>query len=117
MGAEVANELSGKNWDERYQWISQAKEKGNKLFKEEKHDSAIDEYMRALCGMDFSKYEDFADKQKERDTRVKKELKVPILNNIALCLIKQGKLQRANAMLDLVLEAEPTNLKAWNRKI
>lgn len=71
--------------------------------------------MRALCGMDFSSYsiKENAKEQKELDTRVKRELKAPILNNIALCLIKQGKIQRANTMLDLVLEADPTNNKAW----
>jgi len=118
-GAEVANELRGKSWEERYQWINQAKEKGNKMVKEEKIEAAIDEYMRALCGMDFSSYSIKEDngEQKERDTRVKRELKAPILNNIALCLIKQGKIQRANTMLDLVLEADPTNNKAWQRKI
>lgn len=65
--------------------------------------------------MDFSSYsiKENAKEQKELDTRVKRELKAPILNNIALCLIKQGKIQRANTMLDLVLEADPTNNKAW----
>ena len=55
-GAEVANELRGKSWDERYQWVGEAKERGNKKFKEEKYEAAIDEYMRALCGMDFTSY-------------------------------------------------------------
>jgi hypothetical protein len=32
------------------------KEKGNLLVKEDKYEAAIDEYMRALCGMDFSSY-------------------------------------------------------------
>lgn len=69
--------------------------------------------------MDFTSYQikEDAGEQKEREIRVKRELKAPILNNIALCLIKQGKLQRANTMLDLVLEADPTNNKAWTRKI
>ena len=75
--------------------------------------------MRALCGMDFTSYsiKENAKEQKELDTRVKRELKAPILNNIALCLIKQGKIQRANTMLDLVIDSDPTNNKAWQRKI
>jgi hypothetical protein len=32
------------------------KEKGNLLVKDEKYEGAIDEYMRALCGMDFTSY-------------------------------------------------------------
>ena len=51
-----------------------------------------------------------------------KDLKSPILNNIAMCLIKQGKLHRANFYLDLILQGppkpiDPTNFKAWKRKI
>ena len=46
-----------------------------------------------------------------------KELKAPILNNIAMCLIKQGKLQRANNMLEQVLQVDKTNFKAWTRKV
>lgn len=57
MGAEVANELRGKTWDDRFAWITDIKDRGNKLFKEEKYDSAIDTYMRSLCGMDFSSYD------------------------------------------------------------
>ena len=49
--------------------------------------------------------------------KVSRDLKAPVLNNIALCLNKQGKYQRAVAMLDQVLEADSTNAKAWQRKI
>ncbi len=38
-----------------------------------------------------------------------------------MCLIKQGKLQRANFYLDLIVGGikpiDPTNFKAWKRKI
>ena len=54
MGAEVANELRGKSWDERYEWVVKVKEQGNVLFKGEKYSDAIDVYMKALCGMDFT---------------------------------------------------------------
>ena len=119
MGAQVANELRGKSYDDRFNWIMQVKDEGNKLFKEEKLDEAIDIYMKALCGLDFSSYEilESPQRQKEKDLKVSRDLKAPILNNIALCLNKQGKYQRANAMLDQVLDADLTNNKAWQRKI
>lgn len=68
----------------------------------------------------------FADKQKGEDLEsINKDLKGPILNNIAMCLIKQGKLQRAMFILDLIVlrsnsrdkPIDPTNFKAWRRKI
>jgi hypothetical protein len=85
MGAEVANELRGSSWDNRVQWINKVKETGNQQFKEEKYNEAIDTYMRALCGMDFSSYEQLADAKadKERELNVKRNLKAPVLNNIA----------------------------------
>ena len=90
MGAEVANELRGQSWDQRYEWVVKIKEQGNLLFKSEKYSDAIDVYMKALCGMDFSQYETLSSpqKQKERDLKVSKDLKAPVLNNIALCLNK-----------------------------
>ena len=48
---------------------------------------------------------------------LEKDLKAPLLNNIALCLIKEGKLERANYFLDKVLQVDATNFKAWQRKI
>ena len=41
--------------------------------------------MRALCGMDFSSYEHLQDAKadKERELNVKRNLKAPVLNNIA----------------------------------
>ena len=49
--------------------------------------------------------------------RVAKDLKAPILNNIAMCLIKQGKYQRSNQMLDQVIACDEGNFKAWTRKV
>jgi hypothetical protein len=59
----VANELRGKTWDARFTWVTEVKDQGNKMFKEEKYELAIDTYMRALCGMDFSSYETLDDKK------------------------------------------------------
>lgn len=74
-------------------------------------------YLKAYCGITG-----FAGKQKEDDREsINKDLKGPILNNIAMCLIKQGKLQRALFYLDLILVGpngvDATNFKAWKRKI
>ena len=85
MGAEVANELRGTNWDARTEWVNKVKDQGNVKFKEERYEEAIDSYMRALCGMDFSSYEHLQDAKadKERELNVKRNLKAPVLNNIA----------------------------------
>ena len=85
MGAEVANELRGKTWEARVAWINKIKDQGNELFKADKFAEAIDVYMKALCGMDFTSYKHLDDPQaeREREISVKRTLKAPVLNNIA----------------------------------
>lgn len=67
--------------------------------------------MRGLCGLDFGKKT-----SAEQKDKVKKELQVPILNNMALCLINQGHHSRAISMTDQVLKLQPSNTKALHRK-
>ena len=53
------------------------------MFRQLDYDKAIEVYMSALCGIDFG------DKLSEDDKEsVVKDLKAPILNNIALCMMK-----------------------------
>ncbi len=47
--------------------------------------------MEALCAFSFE-----ANLNAEQKESVDKDLKAPVLNNIALCLIKQKKFGRAN---------------------
>jgi tetratricopeptide (TPR) repeat protein len=112
---------SEKVWEARFDWVCAEKEKGNGVFKEGRYQEAINQYLRAYCGI-----ADFAEKQKPEDREsINKDLKGPLLNNLAMCLIKQGKLHRAMAILNmLILPAtprdkpiDPTNFKAWRRKI
>ena len=111
MGEDAKSELEGKNWEERYDWILKQKEEGNKLYKAQSHQEALDVYLKSLCGFDFG-----SDQTREQQERVEKELKAPILNNMALCLMKQKKHQQANKILDQVLKSDPSNFKALIRK-
>jgi len=52
--------------------------------------------------MDFGK-----DITPEQKCDTEKKLKVPILNNMALCLINDKKPDRALQMLELVLKIDP----------
>lgn len=54
--------------------------------------------------------------KKEDKEKINRELKVPVLNNLALCLINQGKFSRAIQMTDKVLELDKINHKALHRK-
>jgi len=59
----------------------------------------------------------FSEKQSQEDREsIEKDLKSPLLNNIAICLVKEGRLERAISVLELIVETvDPTNFKAWTR--
>jgi len=44
-------------------------------------------------------------------------MQVPVCNNMAMCLTKQGHYERACSMLDQVLKLDPVNTKAMVRKM
>ena len=52
----------------------------------------------------------------EKQLNKLQELKIPILNNVALCLMKMEKYVKANQMIDQVLALDKGNFKAWLRK-
>jgi len=54
------------------------------VFKEEKYELALDEYLKTLCAMDLGTVEGEVDEQKRKMTEV--AMKIPVLNNMALCL-------------------------------
>jgi len=112
MGVDAANEIAGKSFDEKCQWIESNKQIGNNLVKENKLEEALDAYLKSLCGFSFK--EDGVSKETIHEKDV--ELKVPILNNMALCLIRSKKFERALSMLDQVVKIDPKNEKAMMRK-
>lgn len=83
MGADAANELQGASFEKRCEWILDKKEEGNVEFKNANYPVAMDKYLASLCGFDFKKT-----LNKEKRHEVDKTLKVPILNNLAFCLMK-----------------------------
>lgn len=112
MGVDAANELAGKSFEEKCEWIKIKKEIGNNFVKENKIEEALDTYLLSLCGFSFKDDDVTKEAIKEKDV----ELKVPILNNMALCLIRSKKYERALSMLDQVVKIDPKNEKAHMRK-
>jgi Tfp pilus assembly protein PilF len=65
--------------------------------------------------MDFSTCKDEVSDERERMIDIEKKL--PMLNNIALCLQKQSRVDAALGMLDRVLALDKDNTKALCRKL
>jgi hypothetical protein len=74
----------------RSTFINQQKDIANDKYKEGQFQEAIDIYIKAYCGIAGFKIEKKT--EKEDLESIDKDLKSPLLNNIAMCLIKLGKL-------------------------
>ena len=114
MAAQVAGEIQGQSFTKRLEWIEEQKKKGNELFAAADFENAISQYIKALCGMDFKSFEDVKPVQEKM---VGIQLKIPILNNLSLCLQKQNHYERALDMLEQVLKLDESNAKALSRKV
>ena len=51
--AEIETKLKDYTYDDRVKWITDKKEEANAIFKQQKHEEAIDTYIQALCGFNF----------------------------------------------------------------
>ena len=90
---------------ERLDWIEIKRKHGNELFSQNDNTKAIDEYMKCLCALDFKSCSGSIPSD-EKIKEAEKGVKVPVLNNMALCLQKQGHLDKAINMCDQVLEID-----------
>ena len=111
MATFAKQELRNSTFEQRWKWIEDKKLEGNSSYKEQKFEEAIDTYLACLCGFEFGK--GITNEQKHD---VEFKLKIPILNNLALCLIGQKKYDRAIQMLDQVLKIDQKQEKALIRK-
>lgn len=116
MAVETANEVTGQTFHERVQWVDKQKKLGNKFVEDGKLDEALQEYTKCLCALDFGTCRG-AKPTEEQQTMVDKDIKLSILNNMALCLNRQGHVERAIKMLDQVLEIDEFNTKAISRRL
>ena len=51
---ELAGHIKGSeldSWEARFEWVTKLKEAGNALFKGSEYQQAIDQYLRAYCGV------------------------------------------------------------------
>lgn len=53
---EIQAQIKDYSLNERIQWINDKKDEGSQLFKNQEWQEAIDVWMKALCGFEFSKY-------------------------------------------------------------
>ena len=93
---QVANILRNYSFNERYEWVSQRKAKGNRLFGKDKYDEAIDAYLEALLGCG-------QDSDPENTKKLVTNLKLPSMNNIIVCLTEKGEYNKAVSIATKVI--------------
>ena len=99
MALDVANEVTGQTFQQRVAWVDRQKKIGNKHVEDGKLDEALQEYTKCLCALDFGTCKG-PKPTDEQVTMVDRDVKVSLLNNMALCLNRQGHTERAIKMLD-----------------
>lgn len=127
-GTEIEGKLKDYTYEQRVKWITDMKEQANVLFKQQKHEDAVDTYMQALCGFNFNQ-KGYPKMTKEKKKEIDFDLKMPILNNMSLsfyqrgfaCMDEQPKnalnlFTRSSDLIDQVLKIDPRNEKALIRK-
>ena len=111
--------LQDYSYEDRFAWILRKKEEGSQLCKDQKYKEAIDIWMQAMCGYEFGKY------KKDKKTETESQLKIPIVNNMALSFMMLANeepnmrlkyLEKANGLLEQILKIDPKNEKALLRK-
>jgi len=115
MALEVIEATRGQTLAERLAWINEQRKKGNERFGAGEYDAAVDEYMRCLCALDFKSCKGGVSEDQAKMGDV--QMKIPVLNNMAQCMIKKDLAERANDLLDEVLKLDPKNAKATARKL
>ena len=54
LATDVANECANQKFTERIKWINDQRQEGNRLYKEQNYEGALNVYITALCALDFT---------------------------------------------------------------
>lgn len=90
----IASEIKELSTDEKINWIEMKKVRANQLLKDNKFVESSEVYLDALCGFSFE------DESEEFKNDINLRLKVPIINNLVLLLMKWNMHANAAIMAD-----------------
>ena len=85
--------MSKLTYHEKKKWILARKEDGNQLYRNGKHEEAISKYMEAVMGVAIG---DTANEKRDAILT----LQVPLLSNLAACMMIRGQYGRSRSLLD-----------------
>ena len=85
--------MSKLSYAEKKSWIVARKDDGNKLYRSGKHEKAIEKYMEAVMGVAIG------DSPSEKKDAIL-TLQVPLLSNLAACMMVKGQHGRGRSLLD-----------------
>ncbi|CEM03340.1 unnamed protein product [Vitrella brassicaformis CCMP3155] len=94
---------------DKMKWASDKRHKANKLYQQQKFKQAIEEYSDCLLALDFGKSEAEA-----RDCQ--EHLQLPVVTNLAACMLETNENRRCIALCDTALSIDPRCIKARFRR-
>lgn len=104
---QVVDKIAALPRSEKLEFSKAMRDAGNERFYAGDYQQALEMYAQAMAGFDGDR---------ARLLETKKEIALPILNNMAFCLLAMGKPRHALEMCDEALKIDPTNAKALVRK-
>lgn len=106
---QLIQALRNMSLQEKLSCCRQLKEKGNAHYAAGEHLEAISCYEQGLMALDFGS-------SREQETDVQNRLLLPLLLNLAACLLKLRHHAKASAVCDIALRVDPECLKALYRR-
>ena len=101
--------MSKLSYAEKKSWVVARKEDGNKLYRSGKHEEAIEKYMEAVMGVAIG------DSPSDRKDAIL-TLQVPLLSNLAACMMVKGQYGRGRSLLDEAVSVLEHTGKGKERK-
>lgn len=120
--------IAGYDPPKKIKWAKCQRQEGNALFVQGNYKEAMDVYLTCLVAMDQSSASDkensgrnnsgLGDSDELLDIQIEKEIKLPVLLNLALSAIKIGMLSKAEEFCDFAIDTDSgrQSVKAYFRR-
>lgn len=117
QASQIVSQL---NRDEKLQWAREQRQLGNQLFQEGKYKEAMDVYLTCLVALEYTSkdHDSQDDVQMKSIDEMDKDIKMPVLLNLAACALSLGMYKKTVSFCDFCMELEcaKKNAKVYFRR-
>jgi tetratricopeptide (TPR) repeat protein len=117
QASQIVSQL---NCDEKLQWATEQRQVGNQLFQEGKYKEAMDVYLTCLVALEYTSkdHDSQDDVQMKSIDEMDKDIKMPVLLNLAACALSLGMYKKTVSFCDFCMELNcaKKNAKVYFRR-